>query len=138
MLHLLFCLCLVLMPAALKQELNSNKDCFIAKLLQHYIGHMAALLKLKPVNGAYSQFTVSDYDKSYIQGKTLLVEKFVCLRQRRSRILRGRSRAERPQESIGMKTAQRTEEGWVQISNRTNEEWSRKVISSTQCTGTVC
>lgn len=39
------------------------------------------------------------HDKAYTQRKTLLVKKFVCLRQGRSRILRGRSRAERPQDS---------------------------------------
>lgn len=78
------------------------------------------------------------HNKAYTQRKTLLVEKFVCLRQRRSRILRGRSRAERTQDSAGMKRAHRTEEGWIEIGNRTNEEWmdraemgDEKVIHST-------
>lgn len=40
--------------------------------------------------------------KMFRHRKSLLVKKFICLRQRRSRILRGRSRAGRPQDRARM------------------------------------
>lgn len=62
---------------------------------------------LVPVYWMYSKWLCFlTHDKAYAQRKSLLVEKFVCLRQRRGRILRGRSRAERPQDSKEMKSPQ--------------------------------
>lgn len=58
--------------------------------------------------------------KMFRHRRSLLVKKFICLRQRRSRILRGRSRAGGPQgKDAG--TAHRTKQGWKQIGNRTNK-----------------
>lgn len=69
-----------------------------------------------------NNFMLSYSMKMFRHRRSLLVKKFICLRQRRSRILRGRSRAGRPQDRARMQGQPKNKAGMKQIGNRTNKE----------------
>ena len=93
------------------------------RLLPQLSAYLNSLTRSQTLPTASRAASRKTYDKAYTRRKTLLVKKFVCLRQRGSRILRGRSRAERPQDSAGMKkqpTGQRRD--GHKIGNRVRKE----------------